>query len=123
MGLKDGGSVALLGCAGPMGLGAIDYAVHGPYNSKRVVVVDIDEARLERAKLLINPEDAAKNGVELIYVNTKDNDHAVEDLKNLNDGKGYNETFVFAPVKPLIEMADHLLGNDGCLNFFCRTNR
>ena len=118
MGLKDGGSVALLGCAGPMGLGAIDYAVHGPYNSKRVVVVDIDEARLERAKLLINPEDAAKNGVELIYVNTKDNDHAVEDLKNLNDGKGYNETFVFAPVKPLIEMADHLLGNDGCLNFF-----
>lgn len=67
---------------------------------------------------MINPEDAAKNGVELIYVNTKDNDHAVEDLKNLNDGKGYNETFVFAPVKPLIEMADHLLGNDGCLNFF-----
>ena len=39
-------------------------------------------------------------------------------LKNLNDVKGYNETFVFAPVKPLIEMADHLLGNDGCLNFF-----
>lgn len=33
-------------------------------------------------------------------------------------GKGYDETFVFAPVKSLIEMADHLLGNDGCLNFF-----
>ena len=110
MGIVEGGKSALLASCGPMGLGAIDYAVHGPYNSKRVVVVDIDEARLERAKLLINPEDAAKNGVELIYVNTKDNDHAVEDLKNLNDGKGYNETFVFAPVKPLIDMADHLLG-------------
>lgn len=118
MGLKDGGSVALLGCAGPMGLGAIDYAVHGPYNSKRVVVTDINEERLERAKSLITPEDAAKNGVELIYVNTKDNDNAVEDLKKLNGGKGYDEAFVFAPVKPLIEMADHLLGNDGCLNFF-----
>ncbi|MDY2726357.1 MAG: zinc-binding dehydrogenase, partial [Anaerostipes faecalis] len=118
MGLKDGGSVALLGCAGPMGLGAIDYAVHGPYNSKRVVVTDINEERLERAKSLITPEDAAENGVELIYVNTADNDNAVEDLKALNDGKGYDEVFVFAPVIPLIEMGDDLLGNDGCLNFF-----
>ena len=78
--------MALLGCAGPMGLGAIDYAVHGPYNSKRVVVTDINEDRLKRAESLITPEDAAKNGVELIYVNTKDNDHAIEDLKKLNDG-------------------------------------
>lgn len=118
MGLKDGGSVALLGCAGPMGIGAIDYAVHGPYNSKRVVVTDINEERLQRAKSLITPEDAAKEGVELHYINTSDNENAVEDLKALNGGKGYDEVFVFAPVKALIEMGDDLLGNDGCLNFF-----
>lgn len=118
MGLKDGGSVALLGCAGPMGLGAIDYAVNGPYNSKRVVVTDINEDRLKRAESLITPEAAAANGVELIYVNTADNENAVEDLKALNGGKGYDEVFVFAPVIPLIEMGDDLLGNDGCLNFF-----
>ena len=118
MGLKDGGSVALLGCAGPMGIGAIDYAVNGPYNSKRVVVTDINEERLQRAKSLITPEDAAKEGVELHYINTSDNENAVEDLKALNGGKGYDEVFVFAPVKALIEMGDDLLGNDGCLNFF-----
>lgn len=118
MGLKGGGSVALLGCAGPMGIGAIDYAVHGPYNSKRVVVTDINEERLQRAKSLITPEDAAKEGVELHYINTSDNENAVEDLKALNGGKGYDEVFVFAPVKALIEMGDDLLGNDGCLNFF-----
>ncbi len=118
MGLKKDGSVALLGCCGPMGLGAIDYAVNGPYESKKVVVVDIDEARIERAKSLIRPEDAAKVGVELIYVNTKNLENPVDYLRGLTDGKGYDEAFVFAPVKALVEMGDDLLGNDGCLNFF-----
>ncbi len=118
MGLKDGGSVALLGCAGPMGIGAIDYAVHGPYHSKRIVVTDIDEERLQRAKALIPPEDAAKYGVELHYINTADKENPVEEMKELNGGKGYDEVFVFAPVRALIEMGDDLLGNDGCLNFF-----
>ena len=118
MGLKDGGSVALLGCAGPMGIGAIDYALNGPYNSKRIVVTDINDERLERAKSLITPEDAASKGVELIYVNTAGKENAVEELKELNGGKGYDEVFVFAPVESLIEMGDDLLGNDGCLNFF-----
>ncbi len=123
MGLKDGGSLALLGCAGPMGIGAIDYAVNGPYNSKRIVVVDIDEARLKRAESLIKPEDAAKQGVELIYVNTSKMENPVEQLKEINGGKGYDEAFVFAPVIPLIETGDDILGNDGCLNFFAGPTR
>lgn len=118
MGLKDGGSIALLGCAGPMGIGAIDYALNGPYNSKRIVVTDINEERLQRAQSLISPEDAASKGVELIYVNTDGKDNPVDELKALNGGKGFDEVFVFAPVAPLIEMGDDLLGNDGCLNFF-----
>ncbi len=118
MGLKKDGSVALLGCCGPMGIGAIDYAVNGPYESKRVVVTDIDDARIQRAKSLITPEAAAKQGVELIYVNTKDMEDPVKALRDLNQGKGYDEAFVFAPVKGLVEMADDILGNDGCLNFF-----
>ncbi len=118
MGLKKDGSVALLGCCGPMGLGAIDYAVNGPYESRRVVVTDINEERIERAKSLITVEDAKKKGVELIYVNTGNMENAVEYLRSLNDGKGYDEVFVFAPIAPLVEMGDDLLGNDGCLNFF-----
>lgn len=118
MGLKDGGSIALLGCAGPMGIGAIDYAVNGPYHSKCIVVTDIDQERLERAKSLITVEDAAKKGIKLVYMNTADSEDPVKEVKEKNGGNGFDEVFVFAPVKPLIEMGDQLLGNDGCLNFF-----
>ncbi|MDD2980401.1 MAG: zinc-binding dehydrogenase [Hespellia sp.] len=118
MGLKDGGSVALLGCAGPMGIGAIDYAVNGPYHSKKVVVVDIDEERLSRAERLVTPEKAAEKGVELSYINTRGMENAAEALKELNGGAGYDEVFVFAAVPALIEQGDDLLGTDGCLNFF-----
>ena len=118
MGLKEGGSIALLGCCGPMGLGAIDYAINGPYKSKRVVVTDLDQARIDRAKTLITSEKALEKGVELSYVNTGHMDDPVAYLKEINHKKGYDEVFVFAPVKALVEMADDLLGNDGCLNFF-----
>ncbi|MFQ3620022.1 MAG: L-sorbose 1-phosphate reductase, partial [Spirochaetales bacterium] len=35
-----------------------------------------------------------------------------------NQGRLYDDVFVFAPVKVLVEMGDQLLGRDGCLNFF-----
>ncbi|MBQ4193828.1 MAG: zinc-binding dehydrogenase, partial [Clostridia bacterium] len=31
---------------------------------------------------------------------------------------GYDDVFVYAPVKPVVEMGDALLARDGCLNFF-----
>lgn len=117
MGIREGGNMALLGCAGPMGIGAIDYAVNGPKRPKKVVVVDIDEKRLNRAKDLVSPEDAKKNNVELVYLNTKDID-AKKSLLDLTNQEGYDDAFVFAPVPTLVELADDILGNDGCLNFF-----
>jgi L-sorbose 1-phosphate reductase len=117
MGIKEGGKAALLGCAGPMGLGAIEYAINGPIKPKLVVVVDIDESRLNRAASLIKVEDAKEKGVELIYLNTRNLD-AVSELMKLSGGKGYDDVFVFAAVSQLIETADNILGNDGCLNFF-----
>lgn len=117
MGIKEGGKVALLGCAGPMGLGAIEYAINGPIKLKLVVVVDINEAKLNRAASLIKVEEAKEKGVELIYLNTENID-TVEELMKLSGGKGYDDVFVFAAVKQLIETADDILGNDGCLNYF-----
>lgn len=117
MGIRENGNMALLGCAGPMGMGAIDYAVNGPRRPKMVVVVDIDEKRLERAKELITPEHAGKMGVKLIYVNTTGKD-AVSYLKELSSGRGYDDVFVFAPVPALVEQGDDILATDGCLNFF-----
>ncbi|MGD9940029.1 MAG: zinc-binding dehydrogenase [Clostridia bacterium] len=118
MGIKKGGSLALLASVGPMGMGAIDYAMHADRKPARVVVTDIDQARLDRAASIYTVAEAKRNGVELIYINTKDIADPVAKLRELNGGKLFDDVFVFAPVKPLVELADRLLGTDGCLNFF-----
>lgn len=118
MGIKEGGALALLACAGPMGIGAIDYAINGPVKPTLVVVTDIDAARLDRAESLIPVAKAKEQGVELHYVNTAQIDDPVAYLKALNGGKGYDDVMVYAAVAQVLEQADELLGNDGCLNFF-----
>lgn len=118
MGIKKGGNLAILAGAGPMGMGAIDYAIHVDPRPSLVVVTDIDSARLNRAAEIITVEDAAKNGVKLVYVNTSEHEDADAYLLSLTDGKGYDDVFVFAPVKPVVEQGDRILGRDGCLNFF-----
>lgn len=118
MGTVPGGATAILAGAGPMGLGAADYAVHGGNPPKLLVVTDLDEARLERAATLLPPEEAAKFGTTLMYVNTGKIDDPTAYLRSLTDGEGFNDVFAFAPVRPVVEMGDALLGRDGCLNFF-----
>lgn len=118
MGIVEGGNAAILAGVGPMGLGAIDYAIHCDRKPKKLVVTDIDSARLERAASILTVEDAKANGVELIYLNTGEIEDPVKYMMDLTDGKGYDDVFVFAPVKPVVEMGDKLLGKDGCLNFF-----
>ncbi len=118
MGIVKGGKMALLAGVGPMGLGAIDYAIHCDHRPALLAVTDIDDARLARAAQLLTVEDAKAHGVELHYVNTAKVDDATAHLKALSGGDGYNDVYVFAPVAPLVEQADALLCYDGCLNFF-----
>jgi threonine dehydrogenase-like Zn-dependent dehydrogenase len=114
MGIVEGGNMALLAGAGPMGIGAIDYAIHCDRKPKMVVVTDIDDARLKRVAEILTVEEAAKCGVELIYKKSSD----PKELLALTGGKGYDDVFVYAPVAAVIEVADKILGKDGCLNFF-----
>ncbi len=118
MGIVPGGKMALLASVGPMGLGAIDYAIHADVKPSLLVVTDIDDARLARAESIYTVEEAAKNGVELHYVNTGKVDDPVAVLRDLTGGTGYNDVICFAPVRALVEQADAILGFDGCLNFF-----
>jgi threonine dehydrogenase-like Zn-dependent dehydrogenase len=83
-----------------------------------MVVTDIDQTRLDRASRLHSPEEAALEGIKLIYLNTSDSATAVQELKVLTGGAGYDDVFVFAPVKQVVEQGDQILGFDGCLNFF-----
>jgi len=118
MGIRIGGKMAILAGVGPMGLGAIDYAIHQERKPELVVVTDIDDNRLSRAAGLFSPEHAEEHGIRLKYINTSKMNEPVQYLRELTGGTGYDDVFVFAPVRSVIEQGDAILGFDGCLNFF-----
>lgn len=119
MGIRDGGSLAMLAGVGPMGLGAIDYLLHSDRRPATMVVTDIDPDRLARASTIFSVEHAKECGVELTYVNTSEEDHNTAYLKSLSkEGKGFDDVLVMVPIRPVIEQGGELLGFDGCLNFF-----
>lgn len=119
MGIKSGGKMSILAGAGPMGLAAIDYIIHtdGPHPSL-LVVTDIDQARLDRAAEILTKAEAAKHGIDLVYLNTGNVEDPVKQLMELSGNEGYDDVLVFAPVASVIEQGDSILGQDGCLNFF-----
>ena len=117
MGIKEGGKMALLASVGPMGLGAIDYALHCDRRPSLLVVTDINEERLQRAAKIHSVEEAKRQGVELHYVNTNI-PNATAYLRELTGGTGYDDVINFAPIRAVTEQADDILGYDGCLNFF-----
>lgn len=118
MGIVEGGKMALLASVGPMGLGAIDYALHNPIKPGLLVVTDINQERIDRAKSIFTPEHAREMGVELVYLNTGKVEYPVAALRELTGGTGYDDVICFAPVRALVEQSDAILGNNGCLNFF-----
>ncbi|MGL4607876.1 MAG: zinc-binding dehydrogenase [Eubacteriaceae bacterium] len=118
MGTRDQGCIMIMGGAGPMGLGAINYAFCLEKKPKLLIVTDISDERIERAKEVIPEEEALEHGITLKYVNTANMTNEYQELMDLTDGKGFDDVFVYVPVKSLVEMADKLLAYDGCLNFF-----
>ena len=113
-GIKPGGKTAILAGCGPMGLVAIDIALHGDVKPSLLVVTDLNQERLERAKEIFSPEKAAEDGIKLIFAATSDR----EQLLSFTDGTGFDDVFVYAPVPVVVELADSILAFDGCLNFF-----
>ncbi len=123
MEIVDGGKMAILAGVGPMGLAAINYVLHREDRKPSLLVItDVDQARLDRAASIYTVEFAASRGIELHYVNTGEMDDPVKELKAISGDTGYNDVFVFAPVKPVVEQGDAILGFDGCLNFFAGPN-
>jgi threonine dehydrogenase-like Zn-dependent dehydrogenase len=118
MGIVEGGSMALLAGIGPMGLGAIDYALHCDRRPSVLVVTSTNDDKLARAASIYTVEHAREMGVELHYVNTKKAEDPVKTLKDITGGKGYDDVICFAPARPIIELGDAILGFDGCLNIF-----
>lgn len=112
-GILEGGTMLMMGATGPMGLLGVDLALHGDKKPKKLIVTDIDEAKLKRSEALYTSDE-----VEIIFLNTAGMENPEEKLRELAGGKGYDDIFVFAPVPALITMGSSLLNTDGCLNFF-----
>ena len=118
MGTKKGGNIIILGGCGPMGLGAISYGLTFENKPKRIVVTEINDERINRAREVISEEEAAAHGVELIYVNTATMQDQVKELMALTDGKGYDDVFVYIPNRAVCEMGNSIMAYDGCMNLF-----
>jgi len=118
MGIVEGGSLAILAGAGPMGLAAINYVLNRPGKPKLMVVTDVDDQRLQRAESLYSVEHARGKGIDLKYINPGNLDDPVNYLRSFTSGSGYSDVFVFAPVSEVVEQGDQLLARGGCLNFF-----
>ena len=118
MGIREGGNMLMLAGNGPVGQAAIDYILHCDRRPSLLVVTGRRQEHLDRLAQLLTAEDAAENGVKLYYFNTAACTDPEGELRALTDGKGYDDVLVFAPVTAMVEMGDHLLATDGCLNFF-----
>lgn len=117
-GTKAGGNIIIIGGCGPMGLGAVSYGVQLENKPKRLVVTDIDDGKIARAEKVMPESWAAKNGVELIYVNTAEMADPAADLMKLTGGRGYDDVFIYVPDRQAAELGDRILAFDGCMNFF-----
>lgn len=118
IGTKEGGNIAILGGCGPMGLGAVSYALATEQKPKMVVVTDIDDERLNRARSVISEQEAKEKGVELHYINTAQMEDEAKELLDLTGGEGYHDVFVYAPVRQIAETGNRIMAFDGCMNLF-----
>ena len=118
MGIKKSGKLAIMAGAGPMGLGALTYALHRDIRPSMIVVTDVNQERLDRAAHLFPIEDAKKDGIDLHFVNTGKLEDPVAYLREMTGGTGFDDVFCYAPVAAVVAQSSGVLGRDGCLNFF-----
>jgi len=108
-GAKKKGRIAILGGAGPMGIGCVELAI-GYADVSQVVVTDINQERLDYAEKMCQTD---KADIDLQFVNTSDADYLIE----ISDG-GFDDVFVMVPVPELFSTAEQICREDGCVNFF-----
>ncbi|MBY4796896.1 hypothetical protein K6V98_00750 [Collinsella sp. AGMB00827] len=119
MGIREGGKLAIVAGAGPMGLGALTYALHCDRRPGLVVGADIDQSRLDRAAELFPPAEVKEEtGIDLIFVNNGELEDQAAGLRELSGGTGFDDVLCYAPVASVVTLSAAILGRDGCLNFF-----
>lgn len=106
MGIKKGGKLAIMAGAGPMGLGALTYALHRDVRPSMVVVTDVNEDRLARAEALFPPAEVKKkDGIDLHFVNTGKMENPATELREMTGGTGFDDVFCYARLRRLSNCA------------------
>lgn len=122
MGLRARGAAAILAGTGPMGLCAIDYLIHKDNPPAFLAVSSRNAQKLRRAEQLYPPHEAMRHGVRIAYLHTPNAEGVADQLRahliNTEHHNGYDDIFVMAAQTELVEIADRILGHDGCVNFF-----
>lgn len=114
MGIREGGTMAILAGGGAVGMALIDYLIDGMIRPGRLVVVEQSRERLARAERFLLREEAEKYGVELQYMALDEWDYPAEGLRKANGG--FDDVFVLSPEPALVELGDAILAPDGCLS-------
>ncbi len=114
MGIKEGGNLLVMAGTGPMGLLAIDYALHGEKKPKRIVVTDHHQDKLDRAQKMY----PSQNGIEVVYLDTKGVDNEAEVIRNANHGESFDDILVMSAHPDALKNASLLAGQDACIDFF-----
>ena len=116
--LKSGGSCWLAGGAGAMGQMHTQMAVEDPNGPKRIVVSDMDDARIENVKRLLSDK-IKERGIEFKTLNPGKMTPA-EFEKALKDfaPEGFDDIIMLVPVVPVLNQSATLLKEDGLMNIF-----
>lgn len=117
--LLPGGDALFLGAGGPMGQMHVQRALEIPSGPLRVVVTDLDRARLDHMKQRFG-ELAQRRAVEFFTVAPSDFASPEEmdaHIRSLAQG-GYDDVIVMAPVVSLVPKAVSYCADDSVVNVF-----
>lgn len=114
MGIRDGGSMLIIGGTGPLGLLAIGYALHGERHPSHIVVTDHHDDKIERAKQLY----ADHGDIEITYINTEGAEDEAKLIRERSGLDGFDDIFVMSAHPDALSTASALAAEDACIDFF-----
>ena len=115
---KKGGSCWLPGGAGAMGQMHTQMAVEAADGPGRILVSDMDDARIENVRSLL-ADTIAKRGIEFKTVNPgKISPDEFEKILKDFAPEGFDDVIMLVPVVPVLNGSAKMLGKDGLMNIF-----
>lgn len=115
--LLSGGTAVFIGAAGPMGQMHLERALRMPGGPAKLVGVDLDEARLEAARVRLSPT-ATERGRELVLRTPREGESLASIVAAETSGRGADDVVVTAPSAAAVVDGAGLMAADGMLVLF-----